>query len=124
MLAGLFRLTNASSGSPSQSVKAPSGVYPSGYCALCARSLDYFLLQTRLRVLLPPTFSRAITRIPLVNALFSSFSFFSFVYFFIHALSTNSSRVGERSRTRSDKLPKRYLTDAASIRSLRSLSYT
>eukprot|EP00171_Calliarthron_tuberculosum_P008392 IDg8392t1 len=43
-LAGLFCLTNASSGSPTQSLTAPSGVYLSGYCAIYARSLEYCIL--------------------------------------------------------------------------------
>eukprot|EP00171_Calliarthron_tuberculosum_P006635 IDg6635t1 len=54
-LTGLLRLTNSSSRSPPQFLTAPSRAYPSGYCTNCARLLEYSVLQTRPRVLLPPT---------------------------------------------------------------------
>eukprot|EP00171_Calliarthron_tuberculosum_P003808 IDg3808t1 len=79
-LAGLLLLKNASSGSPLQSLTAPSVINSSGYCANCACSLDYCVLHMRPRVVLSSTLSRAIARSPHVNALFSYF-FFSLVFF-------------------------------------------
>eukprot|EP00171_Calliarthron_tuberculosum_P007316 IDg7316t1 len=38
---------------------APSGVYPSGYCAISARSLDYCVLHKRPRAFLQFNFPSA-----------------------------------------------------------------